>query len=151
MWRFRKLRRCNIQERPAEVNELQQQSGGDAVPSSPSKEDKKREKEEKKKLEKERKEREKREKEEAKRRKKEEEKLIKEQSKQSDSSSPQASPQKAPVPAQQKKAAAPGVRPGKMVRTKVYLLEDRDYEVDIDVSTRQMHIYLFRHGHACCF
>jgi len=119
------------------VNELQQ-SGGETVPSSPSKEDKKREKEEKKRLEKERKEQEKREKEEAKRRKKEEERLIKEQSKQSDSSPTHVSPQKAPPPVQQKKTATPGVRPGKMVRTKVYLLEDRDYEVDIDVSTAKI-------------
>lgn len=132
------------QEPPAEGHESQPSVGEDedAEPvggaAPPSKDDKKREKEEKKRLDKERKEQEKRDKEEAKRRKKEEDRLIKEQSKggpppQQEQQAPPASqappPQHAASPA---KPPPPGVRSSKMVRTKVYLLEDRDYEVDID-------------------
>lgn len=126
-----------LQEAPAEVNESQQSGGEEAAAPPPV--DKKKEKEEQKRLEKERKEHEKREKEETKRlqkeeaqRKKDEERVRKEQEKGAKTPSPKPSPQKSPPPQQQ------GVRSGKMVRVKVYLLEDKDYEVDIDVSMTQV-------------
>lgn len=124
-----------FQDVPAEVSDLNPAAEstqedihpeGEASPLDPKKEEKKRKEEEKK-----RKEEEKKKEKEDKKRKEQEKKQAEKEAKSSAKSTPIKTQKTAKQP-------SPGVRPSRMVLCRVLLLDQTNFEVEIDVSTHSI-------------